>query len=53
MTSVESLRKGFWFEEHYVAKNVALSGIPTPRGGRWQAQSVANVLRYLGMATVA
>ena len=36
-----------------IAAELTARGIPTPRGGRWQAQSVANVLRHLGMATAA
>ena len=33
-----------------IAAELTARGIPTQRGGRWQAQSVANVLRHLGMA---
>jgi DNA invertase Pin-like site-specific DNA recombinase len=33
-----------------IATELTARGIPTQRGGRWQAQSVANVLRHLGMA---
>jgi DNA invertase Pin-like site-specific DNA recombinase len=36
-----------------IAAELTARGIPTPRGGRWQAQSVANVLRHLGVATTA
>ena len=36
-----------------IAAELTARGIPTPRGGRWQAQSVANVLRHLGMASAA
>ena len=36
-----------------IAAELTARGIPTPRGGRWQAQSVANVLRHLGMATAS
>jgi DNA invertase Pin-like site-specific DNA recombinase len=32
-----------------IAAELTARGILTPRGGRWQAQSVANVLRHLGM----
>ena len=32
-----------------IAAELTVRGIPTPRGGRWQAQSVANVLRHLDM----
>ena len=35
-----------------IAAELTARGIPTPRGGRWQAQSVANVLRHLA-ATAA
>ena len=35
-----------------IAAELMARGIPTPRGGRWQAQSVANVLRHLA-ATAA
>jgi DNA invertase Pin-like site-specific DNA recombinase len=34
-----------------IAAELTARGIPTPRGGRWQAQSVANVRRHLGLAT--
>jgi DNA invertase Pin-like site-specific DNA recombinase len=34
-----------------IAAELTARSIPTLRGGRWQAQSVANVLRHLGMAT--
>ena len=33
-----------------IAAELTARGIPTPRGGRWQAQSVANVLRHLAIA---
>jgi DNA invertase Pin-like site-specific DNA recombinase len=36
-----------------IAAELTARGIPTHRGGRWQAQSVANMLRHLGMATAA
>ena len=35
-----------------IAAELTARGIPTPRGGRWQARSVANVLRHLA-ATAA
>jgi Recombinase len=36
-----------------IAADLTVRGIPTPRGGRWQAQSVANVLRHLDMNSSA
>jgi DNA invertase Pin-like site-specific DNA recombinase len=36
-----------------IAAELTARGIPTPRGGRWQAQSVANMLRHLAMAAAA
>jgi hypothetical protein len=33
-----------------IAADLTARGMQTSRGGRWQAQSVANVLRHLGMA---
>jgi DNA invertase Pin-like site-specific DNA recombinase len=36
-----------------IAAELTARGILTPRGGRWQAQSVANVLCHLGLATAA
>jgi DNA invertase Pin-like site-specific DNA recombinase len=36
-----------------IAAELTARGIATSRGGRWQAQSVANVLRHLGMASAA
>jgi DNA invertase Pin-like site-specific DNA recombinase len=36
-----------------IAAELTVRGIPTSRGGRWQAQSVANILRHLGMGTAA
>lgn len=33
-----------------IAAELTARGIPTPRGGRWQAQSVSNLLRYLKAA---
>jgi DNA invertase Pin-like site-specific DNA recombinase len=34
-----------------IAAELTARGIQTPRGGRWQAQSVVNLQRHLGMAT--
>jgi DNA invertase Pin-like site-specific DNA recombinase len=36
-----------------IAAELTARGIATPRGGRWQAQSVANVIRHLGLGAAA
>jgi len=36
-----------------IAAELTARGIPTPRGGRWQAQSVANVIRHLDICQQA
>ena len=36
-----------------IAAELTARGIPTPRGSRWQAQSVANVIRHLDICQQA